>query len=408
MQELKGTKFAFLSHETEGLTGYPEILGNYLREGGVRLAHIRFPFHVSQTKSIWIEHYDGKKLLSRKRSWIRFYRPQILSFVKDFLWVMLWGWKEVRGADFVVATNNLMGFAALLLRKMGIIKRFTYMMIDYSPRRFSNPVIERIYVMLDRLVTVNADSVWPIAYSMLDGRVQAGRVRADQVKKVFECPMGTYSDIVFANGVPAFDKRDLVFVGNPRATNVRADFLIELARHLKSKGEKFRLIFVGPGETAHLKKMADDLGVGDCVVFRGSIPDLVDLERFLAACGMGLAPYDPYLKDNFSKFADPGKIKNYLGCGLPVISTTVPPIAQELQDTGAGVIADMTVEDYGAKIMALWRDDVAYTRARKESRRLGERYTWPSIFDRLMTQEGFAAVRATRTHQDKSAVGGLS
>lgn len=387
MSQLKGLKFAFLSHESEGATGYPDILGEYLRKSGARLAHLRFPFFISNTKSIWIEHYDGETLVSRRRSWIRFYKPQILSYAKDFMWLMLVGWRDVAGSDFVIATNCLMGLAALIFRRLGLIRRYTLMLIDFSPVRFSNPLIERIYVFLDSYVSRNADSLWPIKASMLDGRVDAGRIKRDQVP-FFEAPMGTYSHIIFADGEPAYNKRDLVYVGATKNKNVRADFLLEVGKVLRDRGEKFRLIFVGPGATQHLEEMAKKLNIMDCAVFKGSIPDLIDLERFVATCGIGLAPYDPYWKENFSQFADPGKIKNYLGCGVPVVSTEVPPIAKELQAQGAGVIADMQPGAFADAIQRYWNDEATYKKARKQARRMGEQFTWPSIFDRLMEQEG--------------------
>lgn len=388
MMDLKGVKFAFLSHETEGATGYPEMLGNYVRECGAKLSHIRFPFFISQTKSIWIEQYDGPKLLSKKRSWIRFYRPQVLSFLKDFLWTLTYGWTQVRGADLLITSNNLNAMAGVILRELGIVKRVVFMMIDYSPKRFDNPIIEAIYRWVDRFAAVHSDSAWPIAVSMLDGRVQRGTVSYDEVEYC-EAPMGTYSYLIFKDGEIAYDKRDLVYVGNPNAKNVRADFLLDMAAHLKKRGERFRLIFVGPGDTDNLKVKTKELGLEDCVVFKGSIPEIIDLEKFCATCGIGLAPYDPYLKDNFSRFADPGKIKNYLGVGLPVISTVVPPIAKEIEDRGAGFQADMTTEDFSEKIIKLWNDDELYSRARNEARKMGDEYAWPVIFDKLLAHEGF-------------------
>ncbi len=364
------------------------MLGEYLREHGAKIVHVRFPFFNSQTASIWVEHWDGKKKLSRRRSLVRFYKPELLSFMKDFMWVMTVGWWEVRGADIVICTNNLMGFAGLILRSLGIVKRVNYMMIDYTPQRFGNPVVEKIYRILDRLVTTKADAVWPISVTMLDGRVKAGYVRYDEVKKIVEAPMGTYSHIVFANGAPAYDKRHLVYVGNASGKNVRADVMVDVAGELRDRGEKFKMTFVGGGSTTHLQARVAELKLENHVEFIPPIPGIIDLERYLATCGLGLAPYDPYLKDNFSKFADPGKIKNYLGCALPVISTTVPPIAEELEQTGAGKVADLTPKDFADKIMAYWNDDAGYVRARKEALRLGERYTWPAIFDKMMEQEG--------------------
>lgn len=387
--DLSKIKFAFLSHEVEGATGFPENFATYLHQNGARLTYIKFPFFHSHSKSIWVESWNGPQLLSRKRSIFRFYRPQLLSFAKDFIWLMTIGWIYVIGSDFVLATNNLNGLAALIFRKLGLIKSFSYLVVDYSPRRFSQGPVEKLYVFLDKLIAKNADSVWTMSLAMLEGRERDGRFKLSELKYRI-APMGNNSHITFSHGDIPFKKRDLVFVGNPNAKNVRADMLLDVARVISQQTQDFRLIFVGPGQTSHLEEKAVALGLKHNVIFKGSIAETLDLERFMAGCGIGLAPYDPTLKDNFSKFADPSKIKVYLGCSLPIVTTGVPPISKELEQTGSGVIAEFTPEDFARRIIQLWQNDEKYARSRKAALEFGQQFSWPKIFDRLMKEEGLA------------------
>ncbi len=386
--DLSGFNFAFFSHEVEGATGFPEAFGTYLKECGANLVYIRFPFFNSVSKSIWIERFHGRTLVAKKRSWIRFYQPQLVSFVKDFVWLMTVGWFYARGSDFVLASNNLMGLAALILRRLGVIKKFTYLVVDYSPQRFSQGWVERIYVFLDRLVATNADSVWTMNLAMLEGRERDGRFKLSELNYHL-APMGNNAHVTFAEGPIEFNPRHLVFVGNPNAKNVRADFLLEVAVELRRRGEEFRLLFVGPGNVDYLRQKSQELGLEQLVIFRGSIPDPLDFERYMATCGIGLAPYDPGLNDNFSKFADPSKIKIYLGCSLPVITTDVPVIARDLAANGSGVIADFSVGSFSDRIQDYWRDEGRFSKARQAAGEMGLSFSWPSIFNRLMAEEGF-------------------
>lgn len=385
---LKGLKFAFLSHEVEGTTGFPEAFAHFLRQEDADLVHIRFPFFISKTKSIWIETYRGENLIARRRSWIRFYQPQLLSFIKDFLWTLAVGWYYLRGADFVLASNNLMGLAALIFRKVGLIKRFAYLVVDYSPRRFAFGPAEWLYVYLDSLIARKADSVWAGNMAMIEGRVKEGRFKLSEINCLLS-PMGTYAQETFAHGEIPYNKRDLVFLGNANAKNVRADFLLEVAKYLSDRGEKFRLLFIGPGETGHLQEMSARLGLEDRIIFKGAIPVMTDLERLMASCGIGLAPYDPNLADSFSKYGDPGKIKAYLGCSLPVITTDVPPISHEVQANGAGYIAEFTVQGFAEKILKLWSSEDQFRTCRRNARAMARDFEWPVIFDRLMKAEKF-------------------
>src|SRR5260370_33960871 len=99
-----------------------------------------------------------------------------------------------------------------------------------------------------------------------------------------------------------------------------------------------KLLVVGDGPyRATVERQSIELGVADAVEFAGFIDDHHEVERRLAGCSLGLAPYVPD-PESFSRFADPGKVKIYLACGLPVILTNVPPIAPLLEERGAGRI----------------------------------------------------------------------
>jgi glycosyltransferase involved in cell wall biosynthesis len=246
---------------------------------------------------------------------------------------------------------------------------------------------ERLYVFLDRWVATRADSVWTMSYAMLEGREAAGRFQRSEVT-VRLAPMGNYAHLIHQEGRVAHNRRDLVFIGNPNAKNVRADLMLDVARVLADQGCEFRLIYVGPGDTSHLQARAKELRLSDRVVFRGSIADAVELDRMMASFGIGLAPYDPNLEGNFSKYADPAKIKVYLGCGLPVISSDVPVIARELQAQGAGFVADFSSHGFAEKIKPLLEDESLYQRVSARAEEIGASFAWPRIFDRLVQEEG--------------------
>jgi glycosyltransferase involved in cell wall biosynthesis len=379
-------KITILSHSVEQATGFPDAFADYLNEKKIHTFFIRFPFFHSITKAIWVDEFSGGQFLSRKLSWIRFYRPEILSFFKDFIWAITYGIRFSAGSDFVLVTNNLLGFAAWILRSLGLIKKFTYLVIDYSPTRFKNPLIEKIYVLLDKFVAYRADSVWTMSQAMLEGRDRDGKLEMSKVHFRVS-PVGNNSDKLSSQELNQFIKKDLVFVGNPNALNVRADLLLDMAFELKKRGHQFRLRFVGPGDTSALKAMALQLGISDLMVYRGPIPDALDLDRFLATCGIGLAPYDPNLVGNFSRFADPAKIKTYLGASLPVITTSVPPNARELEESGAGRIAEFSASAHADCVEEIWSSDEHYHKMRSASLKLGLSYSWTSIFDRLLQEE---------------------
>src|SRR5450755_4442805 len=63
------------------------------------------------------------------------------------------------------------------------------------------------------------------------------------------------------------------------------------------------------------------------------------LAALIAGSSIALAPYRA-TADNFTRFADPSKVKGYLAAGLPTLVTDVPPNARELERCGGAKVID--------------------------------------------------------------------
>ena len=94
-------------------------------------------------------------------------------------------------------------------------------------------------------------------------------------------------------------------------------------------------------------------------------------------CALAIAPYNPNDKNSFSFYADPGKVKVYLGCGLPIVITEVPSIYKILVQEKAGLTAKYEGKDFADKIEKVMEDIKNY---RSNARQLGLKYSWDSIF----------------------------
>ena len=120
---------------------------------------------------------------------------------------------------------------------------------------------------------------------------------------------------------------------------------------------------------------ASSLGLGDAVRFLGFVPDLRDVERLLAAASIAVAPYVPG-DTVFTRYADPGKLKNYLAAGLPIVLTDVPPNAREL---AAEAGAELVPYEATAIADALERglaDPVRWRERRERALAYARRFDW--------------------------------
>jgi glycosyltransferase involved in cell wall biosynthesis len=127
-----------------------------------------------------------------------------------------------------------------------------------------------------------------------------------------------------------------------------------------------------------------------CITFHGLIEDHAEVERILSRCAIGLAPYEP-APGSFTPFADPGKPKDYLACGLPVLITDVPRVARQIAEAGAGRLIEYTPESLRDAVVGILTDEQVYRRMRECAIELGARFDWTAIFADALDAVGVRA-----------------
>ncbi len=132
------------------------------------------------------------------------------------------------------------------------------------------------------------------------------------------------------------------------------------------------LLVVGPGlftdYGSTIKKMAEDLGVADRVIFTGAVK-YAELSRYISAMDIGLNPLKMMKKN---EYAAGGKVFNYLACGRPVLSSRMIALERLLGDE---IYYYDDVESFIAqaeKIQGARLDEQRY-------RSLAEEYDWRKI-----------------------------
>jgi glycosyltransferase involved in cell wall biosynthesis len=132
------------------------------------------------------------------------------------------------------------------------------------------------------------------------------------------------------------------------------------------------LLVVGPGLFTDygdvIKKMAEDLGVRDRIVFTGAV-QYAELSRYISAMDIGLNPLKMMKKN---EYAAGGKVFNYLACGRPVLSSRMVSLERLLGDE---IFYYDDVESFVTqvkKVLAAGVDDV-------RCRSLAEKYDWRKI-----------------------------
>ncbi len=291
-----------------------------------------------------------------------------LRWARDFTLTMAWGLRAPDRIDLFVGSDSLLAAAGLVLRRLGKARIVVLWTIDYVPERFGNPVLNRIYHAFDKLCVRRCDETWNLSPVMEEARAARGVHGRQRV-----VPMGASSTAA----VGPRNTRQLVFVGH-LLEKQGVQLVLEALPTILRRLPEARLLVIGDGPyRPALERQAERLGVSQAVEFAGFVEDHHEIERRLAESGVGLAPYDPS-QAGFSAYADPGKIKNYLAAGLPVVTTEVAHISRELADRRCGVVVPYTAAALSDAVFEIVADGDGYSSRASE---LGAQFSWTRILD---------------------------
>jgi glycosyltransferase involved in cell wall biosynthesis len=153
--------------------------------------------------------------------------------------------------------------------------------------------------------------------------------------------------------------------------------------------EKFpavKLLIIGTGPLEeYFKREVEKKNLNNNIFFLGYIESHEEIEKIISKCRIGIAPYVPD-PNSFTWYADPGKPKVYLGCGVPVIITKVPEVAFEIEKWGAGIAIDYNKDELADAILKLLTNDKFYYQSRQRAIEFASNYTWDNVFYRAFKQ----------------------
>jgi glycosyltransferase involved in cell wall biosynthesis len=109
------------------------------------------------------------------------------------------------------------------------------------------------------------------------------------------------------------------------------------------------------------------------------------MEQLSSGCACAVAPYDEKT-DTWTRYADPGKIKNYLASGLPVILTNVPYNAQEIQRRKCGIVIKYDFGELTKAIVTLLTNESMLSEYRNNAFKYSKQFDWNNIFDGAISE----------------------
>lgn len=381
MKELQNLKIVIVSHVFA--TGPAQELERYLVSKKIReLMFIGLPFPYCKQKNPFFKRYQNGQLVEEK-TYPVFNLPGLLFHLKDpflTIWLVLTRFFKV---DLYVGADCLNAFSGLFLKKLGVVKKVIFYTIDYTPKRFTNKLLNSFYHWIDSYCVKNSDQTWNLSVEMARGREAKG-LPLKYLYKQITVPIGVscVKKVEFKD----IERYTIAFMGH-LTPGKGIETLIESMPDILLKVPEAKLLIIGTGEMEeNLKDLVKRKGLDKSIEFTGYIESHDEVIDRLSKCAVAVAPYKDS-KDTYTRYADPGKIKAYLAAGLPIVMTDVPKIAEVIDKAGCGIVVRDKKESLVDGICKLLCDENLLRKFRLNALNFIENYTWHEIF-----QKAFASL----------------
>lgn len=264
-----------------------------------------------------------------------------------------------------IGVDPLNALSGVIAKYLGWVSQVVFYTPDYTNRRFQNSTVNTLYHAIDVFAARHADQVWCVSQKIVTVRKEQG-VSTDRLYFVPNSPslrlIGKMSD----------HKRPdkLVMVGNVIPT-VDYSFIIGAIEKLHNTYPMLTLSIVGTGEYA--KALQDDVhkrNLTRSIHFLGTLSH-ENIIRLLKKSGIGIALYTGKYETNY--FGDSMKIREYLACGLPVMTTDVVETANIVREFHAGEIITIQESSFLGAVRKLL-DKRRYATYHKNALRAAESY----------------------------------
>jgi len=375
---------AIVSYETMP-NPITEGLRTYLRaKYPVSLTYITHP--MLETKDSYglsskYKIFSSKKLVRKKVAY-HWKLPMALSYLKDFLYTFYWSFTLNKKWDAYFGVGNLNPLPGIILKWLGRVDKVVYQCMDYYPTRFANPIMNWLYFQLDRFCVRFSDETWNVSPMMQLAREKKMNMKGRGYDRQFTVPGGIWFDRVKRKPFSKIDKHKLIYRGY-LLNHMGVDLPVSAMPYILKKVKNARLEILGGGpDEEKLKKLVKKLKLERSVIFHGWVTDRQKLEDALSTAAIGMATFNTKILDEKVKNADPGKIKDYMLLGMPVVTTNAVWYHQKIAKTQSGFVVKYNPKDLADVVIKFLKDEEKQKLYRKNALAFIKDFDWNVILDK--------------------------
>lgn len=286
-----------------------------------------------------------------------------------------WLKRKFKKINIYFTVNAFTAWIGRILKGAGIVDKTIFWVWDYYPPIHENKFVmfmRYIYWQFDK-ISSHSDVVTFVNNRLLTLRKDIGIY--DEKARYPIVPIGT--DKLVIPKKKSIKPLRFGFIGVLKKTQGVGIVFKNADALLKEFGEiSYEIIGSGPDENL-FKKMAKKSKIS--VKFYGYLSG-ESFNEVLSKSLIGIATYTPE-PGNVSQYGDPGKIKRYLSLGIPVITTNLVEISEEIDRSKAGVVIDYNnSQDLIDGVRKILNNYSAYS---KNAYRLSKKYYYRKIYPEM-------------------------
>ncbi len=307
----------FVNTHSSKIEGPVDYLTHYLIRKGHQIRYISHP--LDNYKDRYTELREGETSLKK----INRRNLGLLNLFYDFylsLKYLLSGY-----VDIFIGANNFDVIPAIFARKIlrKKIEKIIYFASDFSEDRFGNFILDSIYYKFEKIALKNSDLVVSNTKRAEEKRIGFG---LDKDRSVV-IPNGVHLDNeIFEE--KEIDKGSFIYVGNVTREHGLYDLLETLHPIIK------KFVLIGSGEDwDRVIDLCKEKKIDVESFYKKDHEFTINfLQKFN---GVGLAPYN--MESKWTYYSSPLKVSEYISCGVPVLMSDVPEIADLVEKENYGI-----------------------------------------------------------------------
>jgi len=368
-------KHTLFSHDKQEIYGTGSAIPGYLSDKQIDYFVIKHSLSNKSSVSMAIEsNIDGK--ISNRIITGRVSNNLITKTLQEFFVTYKLISQLKRPIDIFIGVDPLNALYGIIIGKRIKINKLIFYTADYAVQRFANPMLNLTYHKIDRFASKKANQVWNVS-----SRITKLREKQGIEKKVnFFVPNTPQINKIKILDYKNINHHKLIIVSANKNFDLIPTF--EAVSVLSKKYKDIRLEIIGMKKwEKDYKSIINKLNIRRFVHFIG----IISHEKFLASLSkgaLGLALYTN--QHNWTYFSDSMKTRDFVACGLPVITTNVSSTADDIIKEKAGYVIDLNKKNQLiTAIDSLFCNKRKYIQYRNNAIKFSKKYDINKILDRL-------------------------